>query len=135
MKRVTARHFQAFARYRGLRLFGDLVMGLTPHALCLHLLRRLRSGETQSRVEIRQLQSPILLQQSFLGRMWTPKINQPGTGINLRGKGNSDSKLCHDPEDGAGDQSLVGDDTERLCLKSQRHLLEGGQYGTDCVQL
>ena len=38
-----------------------------------------------------------------------PKSTEPGTGFELRVEINSDSKLCHDPEGGVLDQSLVGD--------------------------
>lgn len=39
------------------------------------------------------------------------QINEPGTGINYVPQINSDLKSCHGPEDGAKDQSLVGDGT------------------------
>jgi hypothetical protein len=52
----------------------------------------------------------LLLQQSFLVGRWTLKSTEPETGLNLQGEINSYFKLCHDPEDGAVYQTLVGDD-------------------------
>lgn len=56
----------------------------------------------------------LLLQQSFLVGMWTPKLTNPGTGITNVGEINSDAKPCHGPEDGMRDQTLVGDDSRRV---------------------
>ena len=56
---------------------------------------------------MRQLRSP--LQQSILGRNTDDeKLTEPRDWDNLLGEINNDAKLCHGPEDGHQDQSLVG---------------------------
>ena len=52
-----------------------------------------------------------------------PEINRTRDWVNLQGEINSDSKLCHDPEDGAGSQTLVGD---ALAQVNQPALQSGG---------
>lgn len=48
----------------------------------------------------------------FLGRKMDSEINRTQDWVNLQAEINSDSRLCHGPEDGDSDQSLVVDATE-----------------------